>query len=563
MNNGKKLYKIILGALLLVALSCKEQLVDLNENPNAVSPNSANPNLMLAPVLSQAAKGYLRLGFGTVGGVMQHMQEDGWFDGYNHYQWAPENWGGWYSPLRTNELIFQRAEELDWPLHQGIALTMRAFLFGVITDLWGDAPYTEALKGGAPSNPISHPKYDSQETIYLGIIEDLKAATSFFAQGNTTGIIPEYDLFYGGNAEQWHRFANSLLLRYYVRISEKLPDVARQGVESVYQTGIYIQNAADDATHDFLGTDRDNSWPTAGGFTSDDTDFRRRKPCTTLLDVMLANNDPRVPVWFQPVYCRWVADPSLAVPVDPYIRRNGVLTNTVSLTDVQYRQEIANGNTFTRHFNPNTFTTAELDTRAYVGVPPGLNAPDTYNYNPTPGQTVENQHVSQLAPIFRERTGGVLTMRLMSAAETAFILAEAAFKGWSVGSAEAHYNRGIQESLKAWGADQGYNAFVARPGVAYNNTLDRIMEQKWIASFAAATESWFDFRRTGLPDLTPGPASPERYMPLRFIYGENELNNNTANLEEALTRLEPLSQERGANSQWSKPWIVQGTGKPW
>lgn len=562
MNKGKALYRIIGGIMLVLSVSCQDTLVELNENPNAVDPSSANPNLMLAPVLSETAKNYLGLGFGRVDGVMQHMQEDGWYTAYNHYVWVPENWGSWYGPLRTNELIAQRADEMGWPFHKGIALTMRGFLFGTITDLWGDAPYTEALKGGDATNTVTHPKYDSQEVVYLGVIEDLKAAANLFAQGNSNGMIPQYDLYYDGDIQKWHRFANSLLLRYYMRLSEKLPQVAREGIESVYQTGMYMQDAADDATHDYLGTDQGNSWPTAVGFTSDDTDFRRRKPCSTLLDVLLANNDPRTAVWFQPVYCRWVADPALSVPVDPYIRRNGILTNIVSLTDVQYRAEIAAGNTFTRHFNPTTFSTA-LDTREYVGIPPGLQTPDAYNYNPTPGQTVENQHVSQLAPIFRERTGGVLTMRLMSAAETAFILAEAAQKGWAAGSAVNHYNRGIFESLKAWGADEGYEAYVAQPGVAYNNTLERIMEQKWIASFSAATESWFDYRRTGLPDLQAGPASEQPYLPLRFIYGENEMNNNEANLQEALNRLEPLSPSAGANSQWSKPWIVQGTGKPW
>lgn len=563
MNTIKALYKIAVGITLVFATSCQDKLAELNENPNAVGPGSANPNLMLAPVLAETAKGYLRLGFGTVGGVVQHMQEDGWYTGYNHYLWTPENWGGWYGPLRTNELILQRSEEMGWSFHKGIALTMRGFLFGVITDLWGDAPYTQALKANASTGAVTHPVYDSQEVIYLGIIEHLKAAAALFAQGDNTGIIADYDLYYGGNVQKWHRFANSLLLRYYMRISDKLPQVARQGIEGVYQSGVYLMDEADDATHDFLGTDRDNSWPTAVGFTSDDTDFRRRKPCSTLLDVLLATNDPRVPVWFQPVYCRWVADPTLSVPADPFIRRNGTLTTTVSLSDEQYRQEIAAGNTFTRHYNPATFSAMELDDRAYVGVPPGLMTPDAYNYNPTPGQTVQNQHVSQLAPVFRNRTGGVLTMRLMSAAETAFILSEAALKGWAVGSAETHYNRGIQESLKAWGAGSGYATFIARPTVAYNGTLERIIEQKWIASFGAATEAWFDFRRTGLPRLLPGPASQERVLPVRFIYGENEINNNQANLEAALQRLEKLPSTGSTNNQWSKPWIIQGTGKPW
>jgi hypothetical protein len=558
----KNIYKTLLLFTILFSVSCSDQLEELNQNPNAVDPSTANPNLMLPTVLANAAKDYSRLGFGTIGGVAQHMQEDGWYTGYNHYVWTPENWGNWYGALRTNQLIIERSEALGWKFHQGIGLTMRAFIFGTITDLWGDAPYTEALKGGLGASPVTHPKYDSQETIYLGIIEDLKKASALFAERNTTGLTATYDVYYGGNAEKWHRFTNTLLLRYYMRLSEKLPQVARQGIESVYQSGVFIQSAADDAKHGWLGTDANNSWPTAGGFTSDDSGFRRRKPCSTLLDVLLVNNDPRTKVWFQPVYCRWVADPSLTYPVDEFIRRNGVLTNIVSLTDVQYRAEIAAGNTFTRRYNPNTFTT-QVNTNEYVGVPAGLQTPDGYNYNPTPGQTVENQHVSQLAPVFRDRNGNLLAMRLASASETAFILAEAAQKGWNVGNAATHYNRGVQESLNAWGVGNAYSAYIAEPGVAYNNTLERIIQQKWIAGFAAATESWFDFRRTGLPALEAGPASAVPHLPLKFIYGQNEINNNATNLEEALSKVQPYNATQGENSQWSKPWLVQGTTKPW
>jgi hypothetical protein len=74
-----------------------------------------------------------------------------------------------------------------------------------------------------------------------------------------------------------------------------------------------------------------------------------------------------------------------------------------------------------------------------------------------------------------------------------------------------------------------------------------------------------DYRRTGLPALQTGPASPEPVLPVRFIYSDDETLRNEANADEAIGRLEETdySNLRGANSQWSKPWIIQGTGKPW
>ena len=74
-----------------------------------------------------------------------------------------------------------------------------------------------------------------------------------------------------------------------------------------------------------------------------------------------------------------------------------------------------------------------------------------------------------------------------------------------------------------------------------------------------------DYRRTGFPKFVAGPASSEPVLPVRFIYGNNEINANKANVEAAMNSLQetPYSKLRGKNSQWSKPWLLQGTSKPW
>ncbi|MGA0555227.1 SusD/RagB family nutrient-binding outer membrane lipoprotein [Larkinella sp. VNQ87] len=552
--------------VLAIALlsSCDDKLTELNENPNVVDPATANPNLLMPTVMVDAAKNYLNLGYGDIAGVVQHTQKDGWFSGHNSYDWSPRDWSDYYNQLRNNDFLYERSVALNYKFHQGVALTMKAFLFGNVTDLWGDAPYTDALKGDV-SNEYSLPKFDSQEVIYKGIIEDLKAASALFASGDVTGYRTGYDVYYNGDAAKWQKFANSLLLRYYMRISAKLPDVAKAGIESIYSSGVYIKSASEDAVMDYVGGTAANSWPGAAEFESDPSEYRRRKPAKTLTDKLLATDDPRLKVWFAPVYVRWVADPTLTVTVDPFIRKNGTIMNgTVSLTDAQFLTETKAGNKFTRHFNPNTFTVA-VDTREYVGVPAGLIDPSSYNYNPTPGQVVQNQHVSQLAETYRGSRGGLLKARLISAAEVSFILAEAAQKGWATGSAETHYNAGIKNSLDTWGVGSQYATYIQKDGVKFNNTLAQILEQKWIASWTSAIEAWMDFRRTGLPALKAGPASAESVLPVRFIYGDNETNYNNANILSALTKLEENSYTkiRGKNSQWAKPWVIQGTGKPW
>ncbi len=564
--------KLVFMIALLAVTSCKENLTEINENPNGVNPGNANPNLLMPTVMSGVAKQYVGLGYGRIAGVIQHTQEDAWKDGFNDYNWSEEDseWSAWYGYLRNNNLLHKRAIETGSKFHEGVALTMKSFIFGTITDLWGDVPYTNALKGDEGE---MLPEFDSQEVIYKGIIEDLKAASALFAAGGAESYAPGYDVYYNGDPQKWQKFANTLLLRYYMRISSKLPDIAKAGIESVYASGIYLKSSSEDAVMEYIGTASDNSWPNAVAYDVSQSNWRRRRPAATLMKNLLANSDPRLKVWFLPVHVRWVSDPTLATGMDEFIREDGViLTGVKSLTEQELRTRIAAGHKFTRHFNPTLYKPSRpeqfngpLNTDEYVGVPPSMLDPTYFNENPTTGQQVQNQHASQLSYTYQGVKGGILKARLASASETSFILAEAAQKGWAAGAAETHYNNAIKQSLETWGVEAQYDTFIKGAGVAYNGTQAQILQQKWVASWTASSEAWFDFRRTGLPVLTPGLAPVSRALPLRFIYSNSELNNNGASVRSAIEKLEEtnFSGPRKKNSQWSKPWLVQGTGKPW
>ncbi len=554
--------KSIAVAISLILLGgCGKQLTDLNVNPNGVDPSNANVNIMLPGLLSKISGYYAELDNSVTSGVVQHMQEDGWFTAYNHYVWANRDWGNWYSTLRDNELMLSTAQAGGFPMHEGIGYVLRAFSFGNVTDLWGDAPYIEALSA---TKDIIKPKYDGQEVIYKGILEDLKKAAVIFKNNTNTGIIANNDLVYQGNINKWHRLANSLILRYAMRLSEKLPDLAKSYIQEVYAEGIYIESIANEASVQYLGNTSADSWYLAAQFDSEGSGFRRRKIAKPFIDKLLSSNDPRLTVWVAPVHCQWVEDYTLTVAVEPFVRKDGVPQSYVSLTDVQYLAEISTGAKFTRRYNP-TLYGSKLDTGLYVGIPVGAIAPDSYNNNPTPGQVVENQHVSQLTSMYKANTGEYLKRRLATAAETLFILAEAAQRGWIGGNAETFYNDGVKLSLQAWGKESAYSTFIVDSNVKYNGSLQRIIEQKWIASWNCSVEAWMDFRRTGYPAIVAGPSSAEPVVPVRFIYGNNELLANEDNANEAIANLQetPYSNVRGRNSQWSKPWLLQGTNKPW
>ena len=118
--------------------------------------------------------------------------------------------------------------------------------------------------------------------------------------------------------------------------------------------------------------------------------------------------------------------------------------------------------------------------------------------------------------------------------------------------------------MNAWGVGDAFNDYIAS---APYSGLESIIQQKWIASWTAAAESWFDYRRTGLPNLQAGESAKRQALPLRFYYHfEDEISKNTVNAEDAIGRLEPTAfkgSDVSNNSAWSKVWVLQGTGKPY
>ncbi|WP_435355714.1 SusD/RagB family nutrient-binding outer membrane lipoprotein [Emticicia sp. SJ17W-69] len=544
-NNQFKIFSLIVLFSCSV-FSCKD-LTELNANPNGVNPLTANPNLVLSTVLTEAGKVFVTLGYQDMAGVMQHTQKDGFSGSHNSYEWGgSQSWATHYDILRNNQYVYDRAVELNLELHQGISLVMKSMMFGLITDLWGDAPYTSALKGAVGGANNTFPSYDSQEAIYTGILADLEKANTLLSKNAVeyTGAPGTADVYYQGNPAKWRKLANSLALRYYMRISSKKPDVAKAGIEKIVGNAtLYpiITAIADDAAMPFAGNSNDDSWPANAVYDASATNYRRLKMCATFVNKLLDLKDPRIGVWANKVQIPLVIDANLPKGTD----------------------KIENGK---RYLSPDKVLGKEVNTNPdYVGLPVAIIGGATYNLSPTAEQAANNPHVSWLNDIYKQAKGPLLKSRLMSAAEVRFILAEAAWKGWAVGDAKTHYDAAIKASFDTWGVGSSYASYITGKDVVYNGTQKQIIEQKWISSWTAAAEAWFDYRRTGFPELTTGPASIRKVLPVRFYYMLDERNLNRINAEAAMGKLETTtySEADGKNSPWSKPWVLQGTGKPW
>ncbi|NCC09697.1 MAG: SusD/RagB family nutrient-binding outer membrane lipoprotein [Bacteroidia bacterium] len=179
-------------------------------------------------------------------------------------------------------------------------------------------------------------------------------------------------------------------------------------------------------------------------------------------------------------------------------------------------------------------------------------------------------------------------MMWMNAAETAFLRAEGALRGWSMGgTAESLYNQGIALSFGQWGAEGAetyaqdatktpavhkdpvnssfsYNGMTSTITVKWDETadfeknLERIITQKWIANFPLGLEAWAEYRRTGYPKLmevvmngSNGKVESSR-MARRLNYPEVEYKENGENLKKALTDYLKGPDTMGTDVWWAK-----------
>ena len=567
-----KLLKILNRVFLVLAVvgfvSCEDQLTELNVNPNGVDPETVQPNLMLATVISNTAKPYLEMSFdGDVAGVMQYVQKSGWGSGLNKYDWVGERgWAGPFGNLRNAKHLYERSVEEGMEFQQGVAIVLRAFNYGYIIDSWGDAPYTEALNAPEGGQEDLFPEFDTQETIYRGIIEELETANTLLSKSASAykGIDPNADLLYNGDPDKWRMMANSLKLRYYMRVSAKLPTYAQEGIEEIVSDpGTYpiFTSGDDDATMGFIGSSDGDAWPNAIAFDATESNFNRLQLCAGFRDVLLDLNDPRIAVWFNKV--RIPIKVSTAYAPEADILVDGIRYLHPDSMDVR-GWVVYNQDTWPADIEDGKVL---VDTLEYAGMPIASSTGDGsgWNLNPSVIQGGSNVHNSALADMYKEASGDMLEARLISYAEVCFILAEAAEKGWSVGSQQEWYENGVEASFNTWDIGDASSDYLTETGVAYDGSLEQVMVQKWIANWTVAHESWCDWRRTGFPALTIGPIAKRDAMPLRYLYGNDEKNRNNTNYLNALSGLEEteFTAQDGEDSSWSKFWLLQGTGIPY
>jgi hypothetical protein len=473
----KKSYKFLsLLALTIVFAACTKDFEEVNTNPNA--PVNVTPNLLLPGIQRDIIGTVLGEAWG-IGNIVIQQTAKNQFVNEDRYLWGEINgiWNSVYDNLRDVENIRLRAVENGEKNWEGVALVMRAWMFSLATDAYGDIPFSEAIKG---KEGIYYPKYDTQEDVYNGILADLKRASEIIG---TSGESVSGDLIYGGNLDKWKKLANSLRVRALMRISRKRDVSAdlRAIVDNPTQSPVFTGNG-DHAVYNYKSASPDQ-FPQYTNRVGSFNEFRASK---TMVDFLKATNDPRINIFFRP-----------------------------------------------------TPASAGSDTAIIRGIPNGLDDVNSQTY--LGGQQNHSQIGTLYFEQAISAQGLTIAKGvIMTYAELQFLLAEAAEKGLITGNTATFYQNGVNASYAFYGltvAPDFFNNTLTAYAGTQDEKLEKIGNQKWVAAFYQGMETWFDWRRTGYPKLLPGVDNQnDDKIPVRFIYPIIEQALNGDNRAAAVAR---------------------------
>jgi hypothetical protein len=207
------------AALLLAG--CSDYL-DVNRDPDAVT-EIPEAKILLPAAEVAVANNLMGWDFGFAGAFWVEY----WTQSYTASQFKtlcefqPEDFDYAYQSLTSqaladlNRIKTLTAGEEESVGYYFIAEALSIFAWQLITDVWGDMPYSEAIKG---NESILHPKQDKGEDIYADLLT--RVNTLLAMDVSEASIDNDYDFIYEGDLTQWKQFAYALKLKLLLRVSE-------------------------------------------------------------------------------------------------------------------------------------------------------------------------------------------------------------------------------------------------------------------------------------------------------------------------------------------------------
>ncbi len=489
----KKLILILVIISGLCIEGCKKDfLTSLAVNPN--SPSQSSPQLVLPTALqstgamlngSTFSKEAIWFGYWNYSGSYSIGQNS-----LNYFESTTTDngmWFGLYYNAYNYNYIEKTAKSLPHNQYfEAIAKIMKSLDFAYLVDIFNDVPYTHAFD---PNNFL--PKYDKAQTIYESCVQQLDSAMYIIKAADALTINPQSsDIVFGGNMQLWASFANTVKLRMLLRQSEMPGRQAYiQGEIALTKDVPYLGQGQSALSNPGYSNSADNKqtpiWQSyglssGGSLVSDGYAFMRGGGYG--LSFCKKTNDPRLIYFYAPL------------GTDP---------------------------------TSSTFSTPDPDTSHY-------NAAFFGDKNTLPNSNTSGLGLGVLQ-------GYKAPAVIMLSAESLFLQAEAALKGWIGGDPKTFYQQGITESFAYLGdanaaADAQTYYSQNMNDVSYTastNKLEAIITQKWMALNGISNfEAWCDWRRLGLPKVPHSlePTSIGKHIPYRLYYPQDEYNKNATNV---------------------------------
>jgi hypothetical protein len=501
----KNTIKIILTCAGIFLLSCDKGFDQLNVNKTAAT--SINPVFTFNNSIVNMSLPANTLMYEV--GIVQQMvtPNSGVLTGANFNQENGDNtqaiWQRMYrNVIRNSYDVINTTKALPARTNlYNMARIWQSYAFLMLTDTYGEVPYSEAGKGY--TDQVILPKYESQQAIYTGIIKEITEASAALDASKTKETA---EVLYGGDVSKWKKLANSLLLRIGMRLSKVDQALAKSTVEKAIMGGLMASNA------DNCFIKHDANYTNGIGNLLNSTEAANFYLAKPFVDYLKKTNDPRLK--------------SIAVR---YIGATSGPTQVVARASTDPTQQIGMPFGF-----DNTTVVGQSKTDGLVSF---------YDYS----QVDRNRMIKPAAPMF-----------LVTYAQTQLLMAEAAQRGWATGQVEDFFKSGVNAHMAQMGDYDAASALTTAEADAYLAAnaynpaiaLEQINTQYWIASFLNGPEAFANFRRSGFPKLAPNPF-PGKSIKGNFInrlsYPTSEISINSANLKESISR-------QGANDLDTKVW---------
>lgn len=535
---------LLLAAFLATATGC-EKFLDINQNPNAFTPESVTPDVVLAQALNTTASLYTG-GIGGAAFAQNFNSYASWAVGYwtktnavsgygeeQTYNYSTSYYAGLFDNMYDNladYTVIQARGAAGYPNHAAIARIMKAYGFLLLVDQYGDIPYTQALQGAGKVTPT----YDKAQDIYKDLLVQLTGAITDIgtaAANASSRTVGAEDVVFGGNMTKWKQFANSLKLRILLRESQ-VPSIAADVKSQITA----LQTAPDGfITADVVvqpgynqNTNQQNSLFSRYGYTAAGTSATERSyqvPTQYILDQYNNNNDPRVSQLYT-MGSRIVAGST--TPVPGYI--GGVLGEASAPTTGTPTASTRRASRFKGQeaTTPGASVPGGLFKGANQPAPLMLLSEHLFNLAEAQTRTDLLNNATAAKQNFLDgiKASFIYFYRPASTSLSAINASTLAASTTSNAPGIAEYNTYITANV----ANPLVNFDIATTNAPLGKQAIVIYQKYLAMNTVASTEAWDDFRRTGLPKIPIALQAAQGKFPTRLLYPLSETGTNSANV---------------------------------